>query len=178
MRLYNAPCKNFIDLRCAIWLYNNNNVFSIIFSSQTSTFIQVKWSIPLNLNERCLRLGFPISRSTQRALHLIFCFLSTGRRVICNKVCCILGCVTSAKLSPRQKSIMKYELGIGVDTPARARQGYYPPAVMHLRNCEPRGKENAENISRITPRTLALRADFINEMLRGIAPRGCGNFRN
>lgn len=42
---------------------------------------------------------------------------------------------------------------------------------MHLRNCEPRGKENAENISRITPNFSAL-ADFINEMLRDIAPPG------
>lgn len=59
-----------------------------------------------------------------------------------------------------------------------ARRGYHDPAVMHLRNCEPQGKENAENISRITSRTLALRADFINEMLRDIASRGRGNFRN
>lgn len=60
----------------------------------------------------------------------------------------MLGCVIFAKLSPRQKSVMKYELRIGVDTPART---YHEPAVMHLRNCEPRGKENAENISHITP---------------------------
>lgn len=40
---------------------------------------------------------------------------------------------------------------------------------MHLRNCEPREKENAENINRITPNSSAL-ADFINEMLRDIAP--------
>lgn len=40
---------------------------------------------------------------------------------------------------------------------------------MHLRNCEPRGKENTENISRITPNFSAV-ANFINEMLRDIAP--------
>jgi len=34
--------------------------------------------------------------------------------------------------------------------PPHALQGYHDPAVMHLRNCEPRGKENAKNISHIT----------------------------
>lgn len=68
---------------------------------------------------------------------------------------------------------MKYELGIRVDI--RARLGHH--AVMHLRNCEPRGKENAKNIS-LSHRTSAL-ADFINEMLRDIVPPGRGgNFRN
>lgn len=42
---------------------------------------------------------------------------------------------------------------------------------MHLRNCEPQEKENVENISRITPNFSAL-ADFINEILRDIAPPG------
>lgn len=44
---------------------------------------------------------------------------------------------------------------------------------MHLRNCEPesREKENAENISRIAP-NLSAPVDFINEMLRDIAPPG------
>lgn len=109
----------------------------------------------MKLNECCLRLVrfFDISLvyTTVRITSLVSCFLSTGRCVILNEAGCMLGCVTFAKLSPRQKSIMKYELGIGVDTPARARQGYHDPAVMHLRNCEPRGKENTENISRITP---------------------------
>lgn len=30
----------------------------------------------------------------------------------------------------------------------------------------------------VSHRTFAVRADFINEMLRGIASRGRGNFRN
>lgn len=73
---------------------------------------------------------------------------------------------------------MKYELGIRVDTRRGVRGSYHDSAVMHLRNCEPQGKENEENISRITPNFSAL-ADFINEMLGDIAPPGCGrNFRN
>lgn len=71
---------------------------------------------------------------------------------------------------------MKYELGIVVDTPlygrGRKRGIMIPPAVIHLRNCEPRGKENVENISSVShqssPRAAA---DFINEMLRDIVPR-------
>lgn len=47
-----------------------------------------------------------------------------------------------------------------------------PPAVMHLRNCEPRGKENVENISSVSHQSSSrAAADFINEMLRDIVPR-------
>lgn len=72
-----------------------------------------------------------------------------------------------AKCSPRQKSVMKYELGIRVDIQT-AVEGYH--AVMHLRNCEPRGKENAKNISFCRaelPRWLILSTKCCATLYRG-----------
>jgi len=66
--------------------------------------------------------------------------------------------------------------GIGVDT-SRAGQGYYDPAVMHLRNCEPRRKENAENISRITPNFRGT-CGFYQQNATRHCMRGRENFRN